>query len=219
MNSFKPDWFFHAANVLFLAAYSVRDVLWLRLLAVAGSLIVLHYYFLQPHTLWTPIIWCAVFVAINLLRSWGLVLERRPVQLNADEEKVRRLVFEKLPRRKVLQVLNIGSWITADKGAKLIERGTIPETISLIVQGRVRATRDDGRVLGELIEGDLVGSALILTGVPANVDAVTIEPLRAVQWQVQTLDKYLAANPDTRAAMQRHLSRDLAEKVDQLSAI
>ena len=35
MTSFNPNYFIHAANVLLLVAYSVRDILWLRLLAVA----------------------------------------------------------------------------------------------------------------------------------------------------------------------------------------
>jgi CRP-like cAMP-binding protein len=74
----------------------------------------------------------------------------------------------------------------------------------------------DGRVLGELIPGDLIGSALILSGIPANVDAVTMEPVRAMRWDIETLKKYLAANPETRTVMQRHLARDLAGKIGRL---
>ena len=33
MNSFNPNYFIHAANVLLVVAYSVRDILWLRLFA------------------------------------------------------------------------------------------------------------------------------------------------------------------------------------------
>jgi CRP-like cAMP-binding protein len=45
---------------------------------------------------------------------------------------------------------------------------------------------------------------------------VTTEPVRALRWEVATLEKYLAANPETRSAMQRHLVRDLAGKVERL---
>ena len=48
MGFFRPDYFIHAANILLLIAYSVRDVLWLRLFAVAASLIAIPYYVLQP---------------------------------------------------------------------------------------------------------------------------------------------------------------------------
>ena len=43
MSSLHPDYFVHAANVLLLVAYSVRDILWLRLFAVAASLIAMPY--------------------------------------------------------------------------------------------------------------------------------------------------------------------------------
>jgi hypothetical protein len=43
-----------AANFVFVAAYLVKDILWLRILSIVGSLVVLPYYLLQPEPLWTP---------------------------------------------------------------------------------------------------------------------------------------------------------------------
>src|SRR6516165_306385 len=142
MDSFNPNYFIHAANVLLLVAYSVRDILWLRLFAVAAALISIPFYVLQPTTLWAPLLWSAVFAAINLFQSWRLFLERRPVKLTPEEE-VRRLVFRDLPPRTVLQVLSIGFWTTAETGERLIEHGKGLEAISLVVRGNVRVTRDD----------------------------------------------------------------------------
>jgi hypothetical protein len=212
MNSFNPNYFIHAANVLLLVAYSVRDILWLRLFAVAASLIAMPFYLLQPVMLWAPLGWSAVFAAINLFQAWRLFVERRPVKLTPEEEDVRRLVFRDLPPRKVLQVLSIGTWTTVETGEQLIQRGKSADALSLIVRGKVRVTRDE-RVLGELVAGNLVGSALLLSGVPADVDAVAAEPVRSMRWEVGTLERYLSANPDTRIAMQRHLARDLAGKL------
>jgi hypothetical protein len=44
----NPNYFIHAANVLLLVAYTVRDILWLRLFALASSLIAMPYFALQP---------------------------------------------------------------------------------------------------------------------------------------------------------------------------
>ncbi len=212
MNLFDPNYFIHAANVLLLLAYSVRDILWLRLCALASSLIAIPYFVLQPKPLWAPIGWSVLFAAINIFQSWRLLVERRPVKLTPEEEYVRGLVFEDVPARKVLQVLSIGSWTTTAIGEQLIEMGKCPEAISCIVHGKVLVVRD-GLVLGELVAGNLVGSALLLSGTPADVDAVAMEPVRAMRWEVVTLQRYLAANPDVRITMQRHLARDLASKV------
>jgi Popeye protein conserved region len=216
MNSFNPNYFIHAANVLLLVAYSVRDILWLRLFAAAASLISIPYFVLQPTMLWAPLSWSVVFAAINLLQSWRLFIERRPVKLTSEEQEIRRLVFRDLPPRKVLQVLSIGSWNTLEIGERLIESGKRPETVSLIVRGKVQVTRD-GRVLGELIAGDVVGSALILSGIPAEMDAVVVEPGRAMTWEVGALERYLNANPETRTILLQHVARDLAEKVERVT--
>jgi hypothetical protein len=212
MGLFNPSYFLHAANILMLVAYSVRDILWLRLFALAASLIALPYFILQPEPLWAPIIWSSVFAAINSFQSWRLFVERRPVKLTPEEEEIRRFVFPDLPSRKVLQILSIGAWTTVEIGERMLTRGKSVEAISVIVRGKVRVTRDD-RVFGELVAGHIVGSALLLSGVTADVDAVVVEPVRCMRWEVQPLDRYLAANPETRIVLQKYLARDLAGKV------
>src|SRR5215831_12881587 len=124
-----------------------------------------------------PIAWSCVFASINLFQSWRLYVERRPVKLTSEEEEVRRLAFENLPPVKVLQVLSIGSWFTAETGEQVIRRGEGLGTISLIVRGSVRLTRGEA-VLGNLVAGNLLGSALLLDGNTADVDVVAIGPVR-----------------------------------------
>jgi len=217
VGSFNPNYFLHAANVLLLLAYCVRDILWLRLFAVSSAMIAIPYFALQPAPLWVPIGWSALFASINLFQSWRIFQERRPVKLTPDEEMIRRLVFKDLPPRKVLQLLSVGTWTSARSGERMIERGKSPETISLVVEGTVRIARN-GQVLGELVAGNLVGSALLLSGVPADVDAVVTEPVRAFCWQIETLERYLVANPEVRIVVQRHLARDLAGKLVSYAA-
>jgi hypothetical protein len=212
MDLFNPSYFLHAANILLLIAYSVRDILRLRLFAVAASLISLPYFIRQPEPLWEPIIWSSVFAAINSFQAWRIFVERRPVKLTPEEEEIRRLVFPDLPSRQVLQILSIGVWANLEIGERMLERGKSVKAISVIVRGKVRVTRDD-RVFGEFVAGHIVGSALLLSGVTADVDAVVVEPVRCMRWEVEPLDRYLAANPETRIVLQKYLARDLAGKV------
>jgi CRP-like cAMP-binding protein len=165
--------------------------------------------------LWAAFGWSVLFTGINGFQSWRLLLERRPVQLTPEEEAVRRLVFPDLPPKKVLQILSIGSWTTVSPGERLIEPGKPVDAVSLIVNGRVQL-KMEGRVLGELGAGEIVGSALLLSGAAAEVDAVTVETSRTVRWQRETLERYLNANAETRNLFQRHLARDLAGKVQRL---
>src|ERR1700741_314792 len=93
MALFNPSYFLHAANILLLAAYSVRDILWLRLFAVASSLIAIPYFLFQPTPLWAAFGWSVLFTGINVFQSFRLIYERRPVKLTPEEEEVRRLAF------------------------------------------------------------------------------------------------------------------------------
>jgi hypothetical protein len=215
MGSFNIDYFIHAANILLLAAYSIRDILWLRVFAVASSLAALPYFLLQPNPLWAPFAWSLLFISINLFQSWRLFLERRPVKLTNEEEEVRRLAFRDLPARKVLQIISIGSWITPEPGVRLIEQGKPVESISLLIRGKVQVKKAS-EILGELGAGEIVGSALLLSGAAADVEAVTMDSTRALRWEARTLERYLSAHPDSRDAFQQHLSRDLAGKVQRL---
>jgi CRP-like cAMP-binding protein len=215
-SSFHPDYFVHGANVVLLVAYSVRDILWLRVLALISSLIAIPYFLLQPVPLWAPLGWTILFAGVNLVQSARLLLERRPVKLTSEEEQVRRLVFPHLPPRKVLEVLNIGQWTSAESGKRLIEQGRPIESVSLLVRGRVRVTLRD-RFLDHLVAGNIVGSALLLSGVPSEVDATVEDFVHAITWDLKILQKYLAANSETRLAMQRHMAIDLASKIEHLS--
>jgi CRP-like cAMP-binding protein len=217
MNSFNPNFFIHACNVLMLVAYSVRDILWLRLFAVGASLIAMPYFVLQPKPLWAPLSWSALFAAINAYQSWRLFLERRPVKLTEEEEAVRKLALQDLPPRKIIQVLSIGSGVTSQSGEMLLQHGRPAEAISLIISGKVRITKGD-QVMGELGAGDLVGSAMLLSGALPEADAMAVGPVRAMRWEIKTLERYLAANPETRIVMQRHLAHDLAGKIQHLAA-
>ena len=209
--------FIHAANILLLLAYSVTDVLWLRLFAVASSAIAIPYFLLQPSPQWAPVGWSVLFAGINLFQSTRLFMERRPVKLTPEEERVRTLAFADLSPRKLLEILSLGSWNTAEPGQRLIERGRPVDAVALIVRGRVHVTKE-GRLLGELRAGDLVGSAVLLTAYVAAVDATAAEPVRHVRWPIATLKRYLEANPDARIVLQRHLAHDLAGKLNQVTA-
>lgn len=216
MDSINPNYFIHAANILLLFAYLLRDMLWLRILALGSSLCAMPYFLLHPKPLWAPLLWSVVFASVNLFQAWRVYAERRPVKLTPEEEEVRRLAFEDLPPKKVLQVLSLGSWGTVNPGDRLLESGKRPDNVSLIVHGRVMVQRN-GKDVMDLVAGNLVGSALLLSGGPAELDAFAAGPVRTIYWQIDTLERYLAANPDTRIIMQRHLSRDLAGKLVRYS--
>lgn len=217
MSAFRLDYCIHAANILLLAAYSVRNILWLRLFAVASSLMAMPYFLFQPAPLWAAFGWSILFTLINAVQAWRLYIERRPVKLTPEEEEIRRLAFRNLPPRKVLQLISIGTWATASPGERFIERGQPVKCLYLVVYGNVRVTQD-GRFLGNLGPGEIVGSALNLSGVLPDVDAAAVDTALTLRWDTPVLQRYLDANPETRNEFQQHLARELSGKLRRLAS-
>ena len=64
------------ANVIYLASYTVRDILSLRVLTVVAASLLIPYYAMQSVPLRAAIGWNAVFIAINCYRIVRLIVER-----------------------------------------------------------------------------------------------------------------------------------------------
>src|ERR1700721_2438872 len=83
----------NVSNIVFLVAFSVRDVLKLRILAIVGEGLTLPYYYFQDEKLWPPIFWGGAFIIFNAIRLVAVALERRPVVLSDREGKLYRIAF------------------------------------------------------------------------------------------------------------------------------
>jgi hypothetical protein len=110
------EYLVHFSNVLLLFSYSVRDMLWLRWFAVAAAVANLPYYLAQTTVLWPPVIWGGVFMLINLIQIARIYLERRPVVLSADEQRLYDLGFSALRPREFVSLLLAGEWRDAARG-------------------------------------------------------------------------------------------------------
>ena len=91
--SFEFELLIHAANLLYLFAFMVRDILWLRILTVVAASFLIPYFYFQPVPLMTAMYWNLAFTALNLFWIVRLFLERRPVKLSAKEQRLCELVF------------------------------------------------------------------------------------------------------------------------------
>jgi CRP-like cAMP-binding protein len=211
------DYLVHLSNVLMLVSYSVRDILWLRWFAVAAALTVIPYYLAQPNVLWPPVAWGSVFMAINLWQIARIYLERRPVVLSADEQKLYDLGFRALRPREFVSLVLTGEWRDAAPGEKVLEQGKAVEAVCIAIAGEVEFRRQ-GATLGRLSPGYLIGTALALTGEPAPADAVFVEPARYMRWPLASLRAFADRRPELRAALQRFVNQDLAHKVERLAA-
>ena len=209
------EYLVHFSNVLLLVSYSVRDMLWLRWFAVAAAVANLPYYLAQTTVLWPPVIWGGVFMLINLYQIARIYLERRPVVLSPDEQRLYDLGFSGLRPREFVSLLLAGEWRDAAPGDRIVTHGEAVDRISVPISGTVEVTRT-GQRLGQFAAGQIIGLAVAVTGEASSFDAAFTERGRYMSWPLPSLRKFLDKRPELRVALQRLANHDLATKVERL---
>jgi hypothetical protein len=202
----------HSANLIYLVSYVMRDILWLRIFTViAAACLVLYFYFL-PEPLLTSVYWNILFITLNVYWIARLLLERRPVQLTADEKQLCELVFRLVSPREMISLLKIGTWETAEANECLIASGSELDKLMLIQSGQACLIVDSVETQ-TVNPGQFMGSVSFITDEIAPADFVALEPMRYLRWDKSSLKRYLTKNPELHAAIQETLSMDLTEKL------
>jgi hypothetical protein len=200
------------ANLIFLGAYWVKDILWLRLLSIVGSLLIIPFYLYQKQPLWTPIIWSCVFISVHAVRAWGILKERRPVAFTSDEQLLYDKTFSTLSPKQFKRLLAVGEWQDLERGHVLHSIGDPPDSLEAVVRGELEARRHS-RVLGHARPGDLAGLASLLSGSPELYDATVKQPARVVRWRRADLQKFAGADESLTSALRKIAGAALAEKL------
>jgi CRP-like cAMP-binding protein len=206
--SFPSDLLVHAANVLYLVAFMVRDILWFRILAVVGAASLISYFYFRPDPLMAPIYWNLVFTAVNIFWIGRLLLERRAPTLSAAEERLCALVFRTMTPREMIKLLKLATWESARAGDCFVERDKPLNRLMVIYSGSACA-EVDGRNVAELQPGQFIGSISYVTDEKAPANIVAIEPTRYVSWPKAKLKDFMSKNPDLHSALKSTLAVDL----------
>jgi hypothetical protein len=202
----------HLANLIFVSAYLVKDILRLRLLTIVGSLVVIPFYLLQREPLWAPMMWSCVFITVNAVRAWGIVKERRPVEFTGDEQLLYDKTFSTLSPQQFKRLLAIGEWQDLERGHVLHSTGDPPDSLEAVVRGELEARRH-GRVLGHARPGDLAGLASVLSGSPELYNATVTQPARVMRWRRADLQRFAGADESLTSALRKIAAAALAEKL------
>jgi hypothetical protein len=201
------------ANVLYLVSYSIRDILWLRVLTVVAAFFLIPYYYLQAAPLWTPVIWNFVFIAINGYWIVRLTLERRPVHLTADEQRLRELAFPSLTPREALNLYKMGMWEDIEPGESIVEHDNAQSRFSVILFG-VADVEQRGEKIAELGEGQFVGDLDSRAGDVGDIDVLVRTRVRVMCWARSQLQAFLKERPDVALALERSVGLQLRRLLD-----
>jgi len=204
------EYLVHVANLLYVVSYSVRDILWLRLLTVVAIATLVPYYIAK--SLDVPVYWSGLFFAINGYQLYRLLLERRPVRFTREERELHRALFPSLTPRSFLKLLRVGEWVSPDPSSVLVETGEPLQHLSVITAGGVQV-ECKGQTVAQLGVGQFIGEMSYVTGHPPAARVTAGDGCRVLHWPSEPLRAFLRHEVDIRAALQNVIGSDLATKL------
>jgi Popeye protein conserved region len=203
----------HLANVLYLCSYSVRDILWLRMITIVAMLLLGGYYLLTDQM--APVYWQAAFLAINLFHVGLLIRERRPIELSDEESLVHQQALKNLTAHQVRKLMMQVEWKTAEVGETILAEGIPNSDLRLLLDGQATVSVS-GRPIAQLEPCQFFGEMSFLTGSLTSAAVIASTPVRYVLLSEQRLLDLTGRDPEFAKALQAAIGNDLVHKLLRL---
>ncbi|MFT6603519.1 MAG: hypothetical protein ACJARO_001029, partial [Bacteriovoracaceae bacterium] len=203
----------HLAYTLIFFSFLVRNILWLRGLAIFASLTSIIYNFYVPaEPLWVPIQWNCVFIMTNIVQITFIFLEKRNFKLEGHEAYLHDRFFPDLTSAEFKSLLRGGFLRTSQKNETLIEQHTTVEALMVIIDGEV-SVQTKGREVARLGKGHFLGEMSFMTDEPTKADVCAIGEVQYFFWEKESLKALINKKPKMMNAIQRVLSHQLIEYI------
>ncbi len=191
-----------------LSAAFTRTVGRLRMLLISGSISFVAYGFVVG--LWSMVVWNSVIGGINCYRLARMMLASRAISLTSEEREIRDDYFPGTTDFDFNALWGMSRVVVHDS-TTVIEAGTRPDTVSMVVEGSLEIRRA-GAIEREIGRGALVGEMSYVSGDPASVDVVAVGPVMVREWDQRHLRALEQTQPAASKALDQLISRDLAAK-------
>lgn len=214
----------NTANIIFLAAFMAKKIVWLRLLTITGNILVVPYYlyYIEP-PLWNTVVWLCIYTAINLVMLFIIYLESRPISLSDLEQKIYDMTFKSLEPRVFKKLIDHGSLEELQPEVNLVTRDSELDSLMYVVEGEAEVVLKHGEHI-IIPTGGFIGEQSYITGEKTSADVKTgKEAAKIIRWNSETLRKHLAGKEILKDNLDLiftadliHKLRDMEEDIDQI---
>jgi hypothetical protein len=203
----------HLASILTMAAYLLKDILWLRLLTILSCFAGMAFNYFVPATpLWSVIYWNILFAIINIVQIAIIIKERAGVNFTDEEKELHETLFKNFAPFEFMKLMRVGQWLEAKQGEILAVEKQPINAVMLIYNGLV-GVETNGKEVAKLKDGNFIGEVSFIAGGEASATVRALMPTRYIAWPKDAISRLLNRNPSMRFAMQSLLSTDLSKKL------
>ena len=200
----------HIAYVLLIASMMMRNMNWLRALAImAGAISAIYYWTLGDYV---SMFWESLFSLVNIAQLVILMIENRRGNFSDEEQIFVKTCVPSLERAHARRLMKLGAWTQVQDEIELIAEDTCPSDLKFIVTGTARVERKN-KTLGKVGTGDFLGEMSYLTGKKASASVITETSVRYLAFSRDVLKEHLEKNPEVRHALEASFNRNLIDKL------
>jgi len=200
------------AYLLDCLSFSMRDMLKLRLIAIASSLSGMVYFFY--HSLWLNVTANGICTIINIVQVGILLYQKRELTFdNVLEERLYHKVFFDLSPHQFKKLIQSATFETVEPGALLFEEGKHPSFLAIVAEGVISIISGEKEV-AYCKENDFLGEMSFITERPAAATAKAVESTSFFQWKRNELKVFLEKEPAIKGVLNDQIGRNLIIKIN-----
>ena len=215
---------FNTANIIFLAAFMAKKIVWLRLLTITGMMVSIPYYlYFHEAPMWNNIFWVCTYALINLVMLFIIYLESRPIELSDLEQNIYNMTFKSLEPRVFKKLIDHGSLEELQPEVNFVTRDSELDSLMYVIEGEAEVVLKHGEHL-IIPTGGFIGEQSYITGEKTSADVKTgKEAAKIIRWNSEALRKHLAGKEVLKDNLDLiftadliHKLRDMEEDIDEI---
>ena len=201
----------NASYILLILSMAMRNMFWLRILAVFSGLTGIIY---DAFILHDPVgtFWESCFTLVNLVQWIWLSVERRALKLDSNELELKHMYFKNVSDIELKQLFNCSEFITLEIDENLTVQGEKVENLFMLTKGNVEISYNE-KVISKCAAGDLIGEIGFLTKSPASATTTTKTVCNAIKFNHEQISILLKSSPELAISLNNIINKGLTEKL------
>lgn len=199
--------------ILDCLSFSMRNILYLRLLAILSAAVGVSYYYFQIIPLWINISWNSMYICINSVQVFLLYREKRPIFFHSEWDNwLYRDIFKILSPGEYRKLRNLVTKIHLKPDEIFIHEGEQVDSLSIVYSGILEVLVNNVS-LALCKQGDFLGEMSFLSGKPASATIRAVSDSICIIVKKTELQKLLNRYPHINDKLNIIFGTNLASKL------
>ena len=201
-----------------LIALLFRDMLWLRVVSILGTLLIFPMYIFSDEIGWTSIGWNSAHIVINSIQIVILILLRRPLVLKGIEKQIHTSIFYAITTRTFDKIFKLAKFEEYVNNTELIHIDEPIHNLYLVINGDVEVTlQDDTKRI--VSSNTFLGEQAFITGETASATVrILSDRATLLKWDHQKLQDFLNKDVALSNTFDLILTSDIIEKLRRMGS-